>query len=1372
MKRHITSLYYILAGILCWIIPLQAYSFFNEDFRILTIQNGLADNKVNCIFRDADGFMWFGTDFGFSIYNGSSFKNFTITDSNNHIESIHQLTPQCIGILTEEELYAFNLEQEEFIPIENIEPHTRISGIHSTNDNTCWLLTDKALFHGRLHIQKTAEGKIKSLRFETFKRKKLQDITTGSVTCYSFYPELSSLYLTDNKAHLIRYNLQTDRIDKQISIPELPGSVTQLFKQGKYLWISTISKGVIRYNEQAEQLEHFTYDTPNPDLHISHTDIYAIVPIGNQRLLLPTWNGYTLLTSEDGTFDTPQISIFNNASLTNQHIEPRMICAYCDANNILWMGTYGGGVLVSDLRQQAVHQFRQNRHNEINGITTDNKGYLWMTTYHKGLMKSKAPISSSIPDFDYLDNPVENNHTTALCIYKDTTRQEIWVGRQDGQITIQPLNGHPSRNIILLPDGKESKAAIWRILKDKKGNFWIGTDRSLLCYHPENQECHRLSVANEPSKNLVVRSLIEDYDGNIWLGTEYNGLGKVTGDRIQLGYGASYKLQNASVRSLLVTPEEELYIGSTTGLAIMNLKNETITDFFTTRNGLVNNFIGCLLQDRNGHIWVGSNSCISRYSRKQKLFYHYFLSGSNSSVYAYNQYLFWGNNRNLTYFCPEKIDHIQTDEPVAIHTLEIGNKAVEIGERINGQTILTKNLYHTRTLRLNHDNRNFSLGFNSLSYTNQYQKVRYRLYPYQHEWIVTDNQQKVSYTNLQPDTYSFQIQNMYPNEQVGPLTELEITILPHWSETWWFRLIIGAMILILIFRMVRYFKLRQARFKRVMELKHEVLAAHLERDKEKQIRMERENFFTNTAHELRTPLTLILSPLQEILGKINPQDELYQKLSLIYRNGTSLHTLVDQLLYVQKIEAGMVKLRLSKADINILAKETCQTFQELAASKEIQLTMDIPQQPYILWIDTEKIVSALRNLVSNSLKYTEKQGKVSMHIRQVEIDNTPFCRIEVTDNGVGIPEELQEHIFDSFITGPNTPQFSSKTGIGLHIVKHTMELHHGTVTFQSKPGEGSTFTLLIPEGKAHFQADKSIYLPEETPVRTSYPENQGQEYTSGKVQVAQPAAKQSLLIIEDNTDMRSFISSIFEKDFKIFEACNGEEGIQLAKEHMPALIICDLMMPVKDGISCSREIKENPQTTHIPIIILTAKAEDTDILEATQTGVDDYVMKPFNPEILATKVKNLITQRERLKRIYTKSLMLNNRSSSDETSETDTFVRQVIHVIETNLSDESFNVKKLADELHMSQPTLYRKLKQVTPLSAIDMIRSIRMSKAATLILEHNYSIQEIAEMVGYSDTRTLRKHFTEQFGTSPSQFVEKEEVRKLHKDSPVPPAS
>lgn len=1364
MNTFRSCLHYILVSLCFLTFSINTHAFFNDDFHLLTIQDGLADNKVNCILKDTDGFMWFGTDFGLSLYNGSSFKNFTIPGSNNHIRSIHQLNSECIGILTEEnKLYAFNLQQEEFIPIEGMESYDSITGLCPMPDGTCWLLTDTFLLYGQLHSQTTSNGNISKLLLKTIRKKDLRPITSGTVTCYAFYPQKGYLYLTDNASHLIRYHLQTEKVEKRTFIPQLTSRITQLLKQGKHVWISTVSEGLIRYNEQTSQLDYFSYNSSDPSRRISHTDIYAIVPISDQKLLLPTWNGYTVLTSDDGTFDNPTIQIYNNASLTNQHIEPRMICAYCDPNNILWIGTYGGGVLFSDLRQQFIHQFRQNRHNEITGITTDKQGYLWMTTYHKGLMRSKTPFNPTTRlDFDYLDSSPEGKHTTALCICQDTLHQEMWIGRQDGQITVYSTYKNNYKTIRLFPEGTENHAAIWCILQDRQNNFWIGTDHSLLYYTPRDGQCRRIPVADNPSQNLVVRTLAKDINGTIWLGTEYNGFGKVSKGEIILGYGTASKLRHASVRSLLVTAGEELYIGSTTGLMIMNLRNETVIDFFTTRNGLVSNSIGCLLQDPNGHIWIGSNTCISRYSRKQKLFYHYFLSGSNSSVCAYRHYLLWGNNRNLTYFAPEEISYGNRKDPIAIHTLEINNKTVEIGEQINGQTILSKNLYHTHSLRLNNSNRNFSLGFNSLSYSNQHQKIRYRLYPYQQEWIITDNQRKVSYNNLKADTYSFQIQNMYPNEQLGPLTELQITILPHWSETWWFRLIVVTIILILIYRIIRHFKIRQARFKRVMELKHEVLAAQLERDKEKQLRVERENFFTNTAHELRTPLTLILSPLQEIIHKLNPDNELYPKLNLIYRNGASLHTLIDQLLYIQKIEAGMVKLRLSQADIVTLTIETCQAFQELAASKEIQLTIDVPSQPYILWIDTEKIVSVLRNLVSNSLKYTERQGKISIHIRKVEIDDTPFCRIDVTDNGIGISEELQEHIFDSFITGPNTPQFSSKTGIGLHIVKHTMELHHGTVTFQSKPKEGSTFTLLIPEGKAHFQTDSSINLPEETYVQKPAPQSPHPETVTEKTQTSQPTPQQSLLVIEDNTDMRSFICGIFRKEFRVIEACNGEEGVRLATEQIPTLIICDLMMPVKDGIACSREIRENPRTTHIPIIILTAKAEDTDVLTATRTGIDDYVMKPFNPEILAMKVRNLITQRERLKRIYTKSLMLTHRPSSDEPSETDTFIRQVIRIIEANLSDETFNVKKLADELNMSQPTLYRKLKQVSKLNAIDMIRSIRMSKAATLILEQKYSMQEVAEMVGYNDTRTLRKHFTEQFGTSPSLFAEKSKDGKL----------
>ena len=397
----------------------------------------------------------------------------------------------------------------------------------------------------------------------------------------------------------------------------------------------------------------------------------------------------------------------------------------------------------------------------------------------------------------------------------------------------------------------------------------------------------------------------------------------------------------------------------------------------------------------------------------------------------------------------------------------------------------------------------------------------------------------------------------------------------------------------------------------------------------------------------------------------------------------------------------------------------------------------------------------IQNLISNALKYTKENDCITVGIKPVSVDNTSFCCIEVADTGIGISEELQELIFEGVTTGVGKPQFSTQMGIGLQIVKHTVDMHHGKITFHSRQDQGTTFTMLIPEGNTHFESDDCIYLSEKVPAQQVVLPM----YTTSMSPIEASAdKKQTLLIVEDNADIRSFIHSIFSSEFRVIEAENGEEGVRLAVEHLPSVIICDLMMPVKDGIDCSREIKENPQTTHIPILILTAKTEDTDILAATRVGVDDYVMKPFIPEVLVMKVKNLILQRERLKRIYTKSLMLTNHEESKDPSETNGFIQQVIHVIEVNLSDESFNVKKLADELHMSQPTLYRKLKQVSQLNAIDMIRSIRMSKAAALILEQKYSIQEISEMVGYSDTRTLRKHFTEQFGTPPSQFVDKGE--------------
>ena len=477
---------------------------------------------------------------------------------------------------------------------------------------------------------------------------------------------------------------------------------------------------------------------------------------------------------------------------------------------------------------------------------------------------------------------------------------------------------------------------------------------------------------------------------------------------------------------------------------------------------------------------------------------------------------------------------------------------------------------------------------------------------------------------------------------------------------------------------------------------------------------------------------------------------------MVYKNCKSLHTLIDHLLYVQKIETGTVRLNVTQADINELARSVGESFRPLAETKHIDYSIEIHSDVYILWIDENKITSAIQNLLSNAFKYTPDKGKITLRIRNVEIDGQRRCEITVADNGQGIPETYQQRIFDSFITSPNLPTLSSTIGIGLHIVKNTVDLHHGYISLNSVEGGGSTFTILLPEGNEHFKNDSEVLIQETSPSLAVVA-------TAEKTDSSENPC--SLLIVEDNTAVRQYICSLFSQNYTVYEAENGEEGVRIALSKIPSLIISDIMMPVKDGFACCREIRETPKTAHIPIIMLTAKAEDVDLLKATQLGIDDYITKPFNPQVLISKVTSLIKQRKRLKRIYTQTLML---AKHEGTNSADTgidaeneFLKSVIQTIEANISNENFNVKMMAEQLNMSQPTLYRKLKDVSKLTAIDMIRSMRMSKVATLILERKYTIQEIAEKVGYNDPRTLRKHFSEQFGITPSQFIERENNAK-----------
>ncbi len=1341
-----------------------SYAFFDKDIRMLTMQNGLADNTVTCIYKDEDGFMWFGTGNGLSCYDGTIVRNFKPTKDYTSIFAITKLSDEYLGILSSDSLYYFNRKSEVFVPAAsnattNMQTVTHILPI---DQSSFWEITNNQLVLCRWKELKTQEGKVSSIQITTDrsfdllleKNERLSDL------CYDKENE-KRIWLITDRGNLILFQPDSPQktFRKNLVKDDYPLRINSIICRNDIVWISTITWGILRYHVKSGHIDRISYGGTGKENLLSHTDVYQTIYIGNDRYLAVTWSGYTLLLPDKEHPEELTSEVYNYThTQIYRNLETRMLSAYYDPTGLLWIGTNGGGVMYSDLRTQFYNRYYQKRHNEICSILTDDNGYIWLATFHQGIMKSNTPYARGKKlEFTRINTGKQQTEETLLCALKDRTGN-LWFGNRNGTLTHYDLQNGKFTIHSLSVKGNTNRSPVWALHIDRKNRFWIGTEHQLLLYDYKKNTCTSIPVIQYPNekKPPFIREIAETNDGTIWLGTSNRGVCKViesdsTGISTRNGYEQEANIEYCSVRSLLASSDGNLYIGYMDGFGVLSPSEDAITQFYTTNDGLCSNFVGCIVEDGKGRIWLGSNSGISRYSRHQHLFYNYYISGSNRSATFYDETLFMGNNQSLTYFNPDEIDVYPGNKRVLITGLEVDSRPVEIGTKVNNQVILNEGISHTDHIVLNNSNRDFSLTFNNLSYSTEQQKYNYRLLPYQENWLISNDGGKASYTNLPAGEYIFEVKNIYPDGQTGPESSLKITILPHWKNTTAFRFVIFLLLLAVGAYLMRLVRIRQRRMEREMQMKHELLTVNLEREKERQLRMERENFFTGVAHELRTPLTLILAPLQELMAQCNMGEPFYRKLQVMYQNATSLHTLVDHLLYVQKIEAGMVKLQLSETNLIEVVRNASEPFRQMAEIKGLNFETNLPNKKWIVWIDTVKIHSAVQNLLSNAFKYTSAGGSIQLSVSHTIKDGQGYYQILVSDTGTGIPTELQKHVFKSFITGENLPEFSTKIGIGLHIVKNTMDLHHGLVTLQSEPRKGSTFILHIPEGKEHFAQD-SYELAKCQAEETEKEKGMTVPLFASTEDAQEATTKKSLLIIEDNEEVRQYICSLFNTKYTIHQAANGEEGVRVAKEKLPDLIISDVMMPVKDGFTCCREIRLQPETAHIPILMLTAKAEDADVVQGSYSGADDYMMKPFNPEILKAKVDNLILQREQLKRIYTKALMLKQNSEKGEKE--DVFLQQLIHTIEANISDENFNVKKLAEQLNMSQPTLYRKAKQRSDLSVIDMIRSIRISKAASLILENRYSIQEISEMVGYSDTRTLRKHFMEQFGVSPSKYI------------------
>mgnify|MGYP001775263769 CR=1 FL=1 len=1343
---------YILSIIfLCLCAQMPCRAFFERDMHVLTMKDGLSDNTVYSICKDSQGFVWLGTQGGLNRFDGKRVRSFPFIGETNGLSDLAEPFPGLLCFQSRDTLYAFDLRSERFLPVRTAEGHAiHAIGTQPGLGHTLWVLTPSEL----LQMEQVPSASGDTLRLRTIGRHAGWEGLGDRLSRLSLSADGRHLCVADAYGRLVV--AEADRPDHYTLVDLGVGrslAITHLYYDDcGYVWVSTLAQGVIRHDTKTGRNLRLTYRGKHVPNQLSHTDAFGVVRLEPYTYLAVTWNGYTLITLDKDRPDRVTTRIFNNTtSSVFRDIETRMVAVYYDPKGILWIGTDGGGSIWSDLRNRLYRHFYQDRHNEICSILDDDQGHVWLATFHEGIMRSRAPFKPD-EDLDFLPvgHPAGKKERTVLCSMKDR-QGNLWFGNADGTLTCYNPR-HRRFEELELGDGEgfRNRAAVWSLLADSKGRIWIGTSEGLLAFDDTTRTCRPVPLTGEDGKPLPpfhIRALAETGDHGIWLGTTTLGVCRYAGEgnRLETGYEQRAGMAEQSVRSLFASRDGRLYIGYMTAFAVLSPGEDRIRRVYTTQDGLCNNFIGCITEDGDGDLWLGSNSGVSRFDKQQQLFYNYYVSGSNRSAFFWRGFLFWGNNKNLTYFDARKSKQFPSQRKTLITDLEVNNRPVAIRQEINGQVILPNSVSYTSAIRLSHANRNFSLTFSNLSYSDEQQMYAYRLYPYQREWIYTRGEEKISYANLEKGEYAFEVKNLSSDnaaDSTAEVTTLHVTVEPHWTDTLLFRILVIVAATLLLYAVLRRLQLRHKRLEHEMQLEHEVFAAQVERDNEKKLRMERERFFTDMTHELRTPLTLIMAPLHELLHTAGLPSPVGHKVRMAYENSRLLHALMDQLLYLRKMEVNMLKLHVEETEVSRLVEEASRPFQAVVEAGNYQFQVEGLPEPCTLWVDAEKLVSALRNLLSNAFKYTRPQGTVRLTVHKAVMDGYPVCCFVVSDNGRGIPKEVKDFLFEPYRTGSQAPAYSTQVGIGMRIVKNIVDLHHGYIKVDDAPGGGTVFSLYVPEGNAHFDDEAEEASPVPAPASGQAPETPA----------GTEEEKRRLLVIDDNADIRRYICQLFSAQYLTDEAENGEEGLRRANEQLPDIIICDIMMPVMDGLECCRALKGDPRTASVPILMLTAKSEDADAIRALRTGADDYMMKPFNPEMLKTRVTGLLRQRERLKRLYAGTLRLKHEEEKDGEAE-DYFIKQVMQVIEANLADEHFNVKSLADALHMSQPTLYRKIKQRSQLNAIDMIRSVRMSKAATLILENRYSLQEIAEMVGYSDVRTLRKHFMAQFGVPPSKY-------------------
>jgi len=1343
-----------------------AYCQVNDyPFARLDIRDGLSDNHVNDIFKDSRGFIWIATNSGLNRYDGYSFRVYRHEDadpsslSDDHVGRIFQGPEDKLYLSTGTGgLNVYDLSTEHFVP--KVDEYLKArhllryglnSIVRGKEGQFYFIYNDSGIYRFE-----AGKGATPVLLNDARPDKTVSGIADAKVD------SSGGLWLSYGKGRLERIDLRTNRVTFQSDVLERKTSVPygyKMFIDSKdniWLFAQGALWGLWELDHHTGNFLHFDKDSGS--VRISEDIVNTVVEDDKGLIWIGTdQGGLDLLDRQKRTVRNLQHSDEERSIPENT-----ISVLYRDNTGGIWAGTLKKGIVYYQQNMLRFPLYRRQPgraqslpYDDVSCFTEDGKGNIWIGTDGGGLIyfDRSAQTFTRMQHKANDPNSLSSDVVLALVAGRDG---RLWIGTYQGG-----LDCYDGKKIIHYrrrenDQGSLSDDRVYSLMEDKDGLLWVGTmaaglDRfdkaSGKFYH------NNVSMPYSIHSNYV-SSLVEDSASNLWIGTAYgiSVLIRSTGKYMYFTNENS-RLSDNIVFGMWCDHAGNMWAATRQGLSVMAPGRDTF-QVFHTKDGLPSNIVLNVLEDKDHFLWVSTSGGLSkvavtkegdRFRIKCVNFDEYDgLQGrdfnQNAAFRTSKGELLFGGPNGFNLFNPESIGRDEHVPPVVLTGLQLYNKDVS----------LPLSVMKDSELVLSYDENNFTLEFAALSYINVRKNgYRYKLTGFDKDWMPTDGRsRKATYTNIDPGDYVFRV---LASNSDGVWNDKGVTIRVIVKPPFWktgFAYFIYALIVLaaLYIGRVRIIRRTKAKFA-LAEERREALRVHeLDRMKIK--------FFTNLSHEFRTPLTLILSPVDKLIrGMDDPGRR--QLAMTIERNAKRLLHLVNQLLDLRKMEVNELKLSMRPGDIAGFIRTTVESFTDLAEERGIVFRYNTQLDHLPALFDKDKVERILFNLLSNAFKFTSTGGSVEAELAAVERDGqSVLLELKVRDTGIGIPSALQGKIFESFFQGETPGHIRNQgTGIGLAITREFVEMHGGTIRVESVPDKGSCFTVLLPVelvGGVSLEpqpAGMELHPAGMEPPHVEQPENPLPLSAGGE-------RRFKVLLVEDDDDFRFYLKDNLSALFIILEAANGKEGWQKTLAAQPDLVVSDVNMPLMDGLELSRKIKSDERVRHIPVILLTALSSEQDQLRALGMGVNDYISKPFNVEILVSRIRNLLEYRGTVEDTAKKRVHIEPEDVAIGPGETpEDFIRQAADILEKNIANPDFSVDEWSRELGLSRTTLYKRILSATGTTPISFIRNFRMKRAAQLLEKTKHNVAEVAYMVGFNNPKYFARYFKEVYGMLPSVY-------------------